>query len=234
MTPEYSNLQLFWYMGGFLLWGIAYGWLVFRIPKHRFVEIPVLAVCGNVTWEFLWGFVWHVEMMGQTLQWFYRLGCLLDVFILVCVFRWGMKQWTLPVFKRFFHPIVVTFLAFWLVFYWTFRNAGFDLPLGSNSAYVINTVMSALYIGLVLRLQDVSAFSWWIGWLKGTGTLMVTVFVFLTYPESRFTQALGITCALLDGTYLLVLRLRQKGHLAPPATAGQPLPSTRAAIARAS
>jgi len=216
MNDTYTDAQLFWYLGGFLLWGVAYAWLVFRIPKHRFVEIPVVAVCGNVTWEFLWGFVWKVEMMGETLQWFYRLGCLLDVFILGCVFRWGRKQWRLPVARRFFHPIVVATLAFWLVFYWTFKNAGFDLPLGSNSAYLINTVMSVAYIGLVLRLADVSVFSWWIGLLKGAGTLMVTVFVFLAYPESFFTQALGVTCAILDGTYLVILHLRQKGLLAPP------------------
>lgn len=234
MATDYTNFQLFWYLGGFLLWGVAYAWLVFRIPKHRFVEIPVFAVCGNVTWEFLWGFVWHVEMLGQTLQWFYRLGCLLDLFILVCVFRWGMKQWTLPTSRRFFHPIVVASLIFWTVFYWTFRGAGFDLPLGSNSAYLVNTVMSVLYIGLVLRLRDVSAFSWWIGWLKGSGTLMVTVFVFLTYPESLFTQALGVTCAFLDATYLTVLRLRKKGLLAPPIDQDASGSSTGAAIAHAS
>jgi hypothetical protein len=78
--------------------------------------------------------------------------------------------------------------------------------------------MSVLYIGLVLRMRDVSAFSSGIGWLKGLGTGMVTVFVFLAYPENAFVQTLGVLTALLDATYLVVLRLRQRGRLAPPLT----------------
>ena len=111
---HYTLWQMFWYLGGFLLWGVAYAILVVRIPRHEFVEIPFFAVCGNVTWEFLWGFVWHVEMLGGTLQWFYRLGCLLDVGILTCVFLYGSKQVSLPALKRSFAPIVVASLAFWL------------------------------------------------------------------------------------------------------------------------
>jgi hypothetical protein len=173
-------------------------------------------VCGNVTWEFLWGFVWKVEMMGGTLQWFYRLGCLLDVFILACVFVYGRKQVSLPALKRWFAPMVVASLAGWTLFYWTFKNQGYDLPLGSNSAYAINVVMSILYINLVLRVKDMHAFSADIGWLKGVGTGMVTVFVFLAYPENHFVQALGILTAILDGGYLALLALRKRGWLTPP------------------
>ena len=225
---EYSSAQLFWYLGGFLLWGIAYAWLVVRMPKHRYVEIPFFAVCGNVTWEFLWGFVWKVEMMGETLQWFYRGGCLLDLFILFCIFRWGAKQVSLPVLRQAFRPIVVASLAGWIAFYWSFRGAGYDLPLGSNSAYLVNVVMSVLYILLVLRSEDVAPFSFGIGLLKGLGTGMVTVFVFMTYPDNGFVQTLGIVCALLDAAYLVTLRLRQAGRLAPPAAADIAAASARA------
>jgi hypothetical protein len=213
----YTHAQLFFYLGGFLLWGVAYGLLVVRIPRTRFVEIPALAVCGNVTWEFLWGFVWKVEMMGETLQWFYRLGCVLDLGILYFVFRYGAEQVSLPVARRLFRPAIVAALAGWIAFYWTFRQQGYDLPLGSNSAYAINVVMSVLYISLALRVRDPVVFSTDIGWLKGLGTGMVTVFVFLAYPENRFVQALGVITALLDAAYLGVLALRRRGKLAPPA-----------------
>jgi hypothetical protein len=212
----YSELELFFYLGGFLLWGVAYGLLVVRIPRQRFVEIPFFAVCGNVTWEFLWGFVWKVEMLGETLQWFYRLGCVLDLGILAFLFRYGAKQVTLPVLRRHFHWLVVCSLAGWIAFYWTFRGQGYDLPLGSNSAYVVNVVMSILYIGLILRMRDTALFSIDIGLLKGIGTGMVTVFVFLAYPENRFVQTLGVITALLDAGYLVVLRQRQRGRFAPP------------------
>ena len=57
----YTNWELFWYLGGFLLWGFAYGVVLYKIWKHKFVEIPAVAVCGNLTWELLWGFVWPVR-----------------------------------------------------------------------------------------------------------------------------------------------------------------------------
>lgn len=216
MNDTYTEVQMLFYLIGFLLWGVAYGLLVVRIPRQGFVEIPFFAVCGNVTWEFLWGFVWKVEMLGETLQWFYRLGCVLDLFILACVFRYGAKQIALPVLRRWFRPIVVASLAGWIAFYWTFRQQGYDLPLGSNSAYIVNIVMSVLYIGLVLRMRDAALFSTDIGLLKGLGTGFVTVFVFLAYPENRFVQTLGVITALLDTAYMVVLKLRHRGRLAPP------------------
>jgi hypothetical protein len=155
-------------------------------------------------------------MLGSTLQWFYRLGCLLDVGILTFTFLYGAKQVSLPVLRHFFRPALLAGLAGWTAFYWTFRGQGYDLPLGSNSAYVVNIVMSTLYIGLALRTPDASLFGAAIGWLKGLGTGMVTVFVFLAYPENRFVQTLGVITALLDVTYLAVLHLRQRGRLAPP------------------
>jgi hypothetical protein len=216
MNDAYTPAQLFFYLVGFLLWGVAYGLVVVRIPRQRFVEIPFFAVCGNVTWEFLWGFVWKVEMLGETLQWFYRLGCFLDLFILAFVFKYGAKQVSLPVLRRWFRPIVVASLAGWIAFYWTFRAQGYDLPLGSNSAYAVNVVMSVLYITMTLRMRDVSVLSSDIGWLKGLGTGFVTVFVFLAYPENRFVQVLGVVTGALDALYLVVLRLRRQGKLAPP------------------
>jgi hypothetical protein len=212
----YTPFEMFWYLGGFLLWGVAYALLVPRMPRDRWVEIPFFAVCGNVTWEFLWGFVWHVEMMGATLQWFYRLGCVLDLFILACIFKYGAKQVSLPVLKRWFAPMVVASLCGWIVFYWTFREMGYDLPLGSNSAYLINVVMSILYIQMALRVREVTPFAMDIGWLKGLGTGMVTVFVFLQYPENTFVKALGILTAILDAGYMALLALRRRGYLAPP------------------
>ena len=213
---DYTAAELFFYLGGFLLWGVMYAILVVRMPRMRYVEIPFLAVCGNVTWEFLWGFVWKVEMMGSTLQWFYRLGCLLDVFLLACVFRWGAKQVMLPALRRVFPALVVAALAAWTAFYWTFKTQGYDLPLGSNSAYVVNVVMSLLYILLILQLKDVACFSMDIGLLKGLGTGMVTVFVFLKYPDNTFVQTMGVLTGILDAAYLGVLHLRQTGRLAPP------------------
>ncbi len=220
LASDYTFWQMFWYLGGFLLWGIAYAVVLVKIHKHKFVEIPAIAVCGNVTWEFLWGFVWEVDMFGGTLQWFYRLGCLMDMYILYSLFKYGHKQLQLEITKRFFKPILVFALLSWTGFYWTFVHQGYDLPLGSNTAYLVNLVMSTVYIGLILRMSDVSGFSVAAGWLKGLGTGMVTVFCFLTYPDNLFVQTLGCVCAVLDLTYMYTLHMRQAGKWAPQLLSG--------------
>jgi hypothetical protein len=37
---------------------------------------------------------------------------------------------------------------------------------------------------------------------------MVTVFVFMTYPDNTFVQALGVMSAMIDATYIVVLTRR--------------------------
>ena len=217
-TDVYTPIQLFFYLGGFLLWGIGYVLVIVRVVRTRFVEVPIFAVCGNVTWEFLWGF-YFANDMGLLLTWFYRLGALLDVYILVSVFRYGRKQLISEPVEKHFAPMVVGALIIWAALYVAFQRQGYDLPLGSNSAYLVNLVMSILYILLVLNLRDSKLLSIPIGWLKGLGTGMVTVFVFLAYPENLFVQVISIIVGVLDAIYMVLLYRRQRGHTGADAVA---------------
>ena len=38
---------------------------------------------------------------------------------------------------------------------------------------------------------------------------MVTVFVFITYPDNPFVQTMGIVCGVLDAVYMIVLYRRR-------------------------
>lgn len=207
-TDLYTPIQLFFYLGGFLLWGIGYVLVIRRIFRSKFVEVPVFAVCGNITWEFLWGFYFESNM-GLLLVWFYRLGALIDVGILVSVFLYGRKQLISEPVKRHFVPMVVFSLVMWTLLYLAFQKTGYDLPLGSNSAYLVNLVMSILYILLLLNLEDPYLLSKAIGWLKGVGTGMVTVFVFMVYPDNLFVQVISVIVGVLDAIYMVLLYRRQ-------------------------
>ena len=136
-TDLYTVPQLVFYLGGFALWGLAYGFVVWAAIRRQFVEVPAIAVCGNVTWEFLWGFVWTQDM-GRLLQFMYMAGCLLDIGILFYLFRYGHKQLTSPAVEKIFRPALVAALLGFAAFWYFFKTTGYDLPLGSNSAYLIN------------------------------------------------------------------------------------------------
>jgi hypothetical protein len=214
-TDVYTPAQLFFYLGGFLLWGIGYALVIRRIVKTRFVEVPVFAVCGNITWEFLWGFYFESDM-GLLLVWFYRLGALLDVGILISVFLYGRKQLISPAVSKHFVPMVIGALAIWTLLYLAFQKQGYDLPLGSNSAYLVNLVMSILYILLALNLKNPHLLSIPIGWLKGVGTGMVTVFVYLAYPDNLFVQVISVIVGVLDIIYMALL-YKLQAQTPPPA-----------------
>jgi len=205
-TTEYSSWELFWYVGGFLVWTPAYIAIIWWAVRRREVEIPVLAAIANVTWEFVWGFTVTVPM-GWGLQAVYRGAFLIDFFILVAVYLYGWKQTDLLVLRRWWPAVVTGILAAWVAFYVTFEQQAYDLPLGSNSAYIDNVMMSSLYLWYGLT-RDPRSLSTVAAWSKGLGTGMVTVFVFLAYPDNHFVQALGIIVALLDVGYLVVLRAR--------------------------
>jgi hypothetical protein len=213
-TQTYSFAQLFWYLGGFALWGLAYVFVVRNAFKYKYVEVPAMAVCGNITWEFLWGFVWWTQDMGRLLQYMYMAGCLLDVGILTLLFCYGEKQIVSPAIRKILKPSIVLAIAGWLPTWWFMRSMGYDLPLGSNSAYVINVIMSVLYLQLVFTCPDPKLLSMPVACLKRLGTLMVTVFCFLTY-DNPFTLTLGVICAILDGHYVVLLRRRLKGTWQP-------------------
>ena len=212
-TELYSNTELFWYLGGFAIWGLSYVYVVRNALRYRYVEIPAMAVCGNITWELLWGFFWTVDM-GRLLQWMYRGGCLLDVGILLMLWRYGDKQVASPALRKILRPSIVFALLAWLPTWWFMRAMGYDLPLGSNSAYVINVVMSALCLQLVFTTADAKLLSLEVAWTKGLGTGFVTVFCFLKY-DNPFTLTLGVICAILDSVYTVLLWRRLRGTWQP-------------------
>lgn len=212
-TSTYTGWELFWYVGGFLVWTPAYVAIIWRARTRQEVEIPVLAAIANVTWEFVWGFTVTVPM-GWGLQAVYQLAFVIDFFILVAVFRYGWKQTDLLLLRRWWPAVVVALIAAWGAFYVTFQRQGYDLPLGSTSAYLDNVMMSSLYLWFGLT-RSVATLSIVAAWSKGIGTGMVSVFVFLVYPEDRFVQVLAVIVGVLDALYLIVLRARTRHGWTP-------------------
>ena len=206
-TDAYSGWQIFWYAGGFLAWTPAYVAIIYRAIKRRQLEIPVVAAVGNVTWELLWGFAYDTNM-GTGLDIIYKGAFVIDVLIFWAVIKFGADQIRSVELRKYFPLFVGALVVGWLVFYATLKDSGYDLPLGSTSAYLDNIEMSALYLWLGLTLVDPQRLSRVVAWSKGLGTGMVTVFVFMTYPENSFVKGLGVMSAIIDATYIVVLTRR--------------------------
>src|SRR5690242_13186413 len=114
-TDLYSRTEIFLYVGGFLAWTPAYVAIVVRCIRRKELEMPVVAVIGNLTWELLWGFFYRVDM-GWGLQGIYMGAFILDLAIFAVLVRHGAKQIRTPEVRRYF-PLFVAMLAVgWMLF----------------------------------------------------------------------------------------------------------------------
>jgi hypothetical protein len=189
---------------GVLFWVYVYAELIYRSFKDKFVEMPVFIACGNIIWEFLWGFVIYEEM-GLILEWGYRLAFVLDAFIFYNVIRYGQKQFSISMSREMYYLLLASITSGWGLLIYTFQINQYDLFTGSNSAYILNLFISCLYPVLYLKMGNQKLFSFGIAWTKWIGTAFFTAFLFLYFPNQPFVLALGVLVFLADLLYFVII-----------------------------
>jgi CheY-like chemotaxis protein len=218
-TTDYSYTELAIALTGSVLWILSYLLLVKDAIKNKFVEIPFFAVCGNLAWEFLFAFVFVDYInLGQIYIWGYQAWFLIDIAIVILLFMYGKKQVQSNFLKKYFRlfvPLLIVFYGF-LLYFWIsmgFDNTPFDAPhkigrhmspviLGATSAFILNLVISTLYIRLFLRKGDLYPFSFWNGVFRWSGTALFTVLFHLIDPGNMIVTTLGILIFFCDLIYL--------------------------------
>ncbi len=204
---DYTVTQHIFFALGCLLWVFTYIIVIRGIKKNDFIDIPLIAVTANFAWEFLWSFVFITDM-GSLYMWGYRIWFFLDCFIVFGLFRDGYKQIGIAALRDKSKLIIAFGIACWVLMLYNYIK-NYDFPVSHNgvySGYIINVMMSALYIPMLLRLGDSQQFSKWAGWLKGVGTLLITVFCVFKYNDGFLLSMCAVT-ALLDAVYIyLVMR----------------------------
>ncbi|TGK59346.1 hypothetical protein EHQ27_00920 [Leptospira wolffii] len=210
--PEYFGRYTLWenvfLLLGVVFWAYMYAVLMIEPFKKKFVEMPVFIACGNIIWEFLWGFVFQ-EPMGVILLWGYRLGFFLDIFIFYHVIRFGKKQISLPISDGGYRLLLLVLVVSWGALIYTFHQGGYDLFTGSNSAYILSVIISGLYPILFLKMSDARLFSYPVAWAKFLGNLFFTIFIFLYFPEQHFVQTLGAIGTVADVYYVWIFKRRK-------------------------
>lgn len=202
---DYTILQHVFFALGCLLWVVTYIIVISAIRRKQFVEIPVVAVSANFAWEFLWSFFFITDM-GLLYVWGYRIWFFLDCFIFLGLLHYGYKQMALPQFRSIAKPLTVALLAAWIfMLYFYIRN--YDYPISHNGAYsgyILNVMMSALYIPAFLTYGKTLPFNTLAAWCKGIGTLFITVFCFLRYDD-WFLLSMCVVTTLLDASYIYAI-----------------------------
>lgn len=216
---SYTASQLIIYGVGCFGWVIFYAVVVREIIRNKFVEIPAPSVVTNISWEFVWSFLFSPDM-GVVFVWGYRVWFVLDIFITYSLFKYGDKQVNNPLLKKYFRPAVAVGIPIWILGIYFFVRQGYDTPTGLISGYILNVIIAALYILLILRHPRLSDFSYIVAWSKMLGTAIASVFCFIALPDKHLLLVMCVTCFVLDSTYIAVFHWRHRHPEAVPMPLG--------------
>jgi hypothetical protein len=190
-------------VGSGVLWTITYLLIIRRGFLDRTYGMPLVALCANLSWEFIFSFLFPHGPLQRPVNvvWFS-----LDLIILYQLLRYGPREFA-RLSKKLFYAIVALGLcmAFLAVLFITLEFEDFD---GAYSAFAQNLMMSVLFIAMLysrgsLRGQSLSIA---LGKTGGT-TLASAAFLFFSvgYEGSVLLPFLYGSILLFDLLYVAMV-----------------------------
>jgi hypothetical protein len=181
-----------------IFWSIAYLLIIKRGYQDKAGGMPLAALCLNISWEFLFSFVF----IPHSVQWMINAAWfILDLVIVVQYLRYERARkpadWSAPFFYAAFVSILATAFLTVLLVTREFSNAG-----GYYTAFGQNLLMSILFIRMLLDRKDLAAQSLYIGAAKMLGTLCASLTVFLLIPDSTLTVFFAWAILFFDLAYV--------------------------------
>jgi hypothetical protein len=192
-----------------IFWTITYLLIIKRGFQDKACGMPMAALCLNISWEFLFSFVFIPNPVQRAINiaWF-----VLDLAIVIQYLRYERARraadWSASFFYAAFAAILAT--AFFTVL---LATREFSNPGGYYTAFGQNLLMSILFIRMLLDRKDLAGQSLYIGAAKMLGTLCVSVTVFLIIPGSTLTVFFAWSILFFDLAYigLYILKSRRLG-----------------------
>lgn len=210
----YTVTQLSFLFAGTLLWNIAYFIIIRNAIRYKKMEMPFLAVCSNIAWEFAWAFLLYTDL-GALFEWGLRVWFLMDVGIFYYTVKYGTGQMTKDLFGKKFLPFLLLLVAWWIPVFYFFEIEGLDTKMGTTSAYLITVVMGALFVYNAARKAPGLIATKSVAWLMFLGNTTMSVFVFLHHPEAHFVQLLCVAVFVLNIIYIVQVSRKNNTNLSP-------------------
>ena len=215
------NLLLMLICLGEGLWIIAYILIIRQGFQERSYGVPLTAIALNYTWEFLYAFVWPPSCW--VLCWLRYGWFLLDSIIVVQLFLYGRKEQNIPDLRNNFVACVISVFLLAGVGHWTFHHTFGDVT-GEKAAYIINFVMSILFVLTASTRPDAHGLSYGAAWVKMVGTAVLALLSALSFSSKplktqSFMIYLFVSIFLIDILYIYVLGKKLHHPSQLPATA---------------
>lgn len=201
-TAAYTPWQIALFTIGALLWVVVYLITIGRLVTLRYLSIPFIAVTLNFGTEITTA-IFFVPDMGSALVIAYWAWMVLDVFIVIGLFRYGRAQIRSPFLQTRFRMLMAIWIPLLFVVQANFILR-YDLPMAPLISFIINLVMSVAFIGLFFVPGKVAP-SKLIGWCKFIGTGIIGVMFYTKYPDNAALTSLYVAVAAVDAYYVYLL-----------------------------
>ncbi|WP_027002369.1 hypothetical protein [Hugenholtzia roseola] len=205
---DYTLLQQSFFILDTLFWLVVYVLVEYKAQKYKYVGIPAMALAANIGWEFVWSWV-LVTDLGELFVWGARLWFFFDVLLFYRLMQYGDKQISNFFLKKYFKLWVSLAVVMWAALIYTF-TVQFGDPIGGTTGYILNLMMSILFIVLFLSNPKEKALSLGIAWCKMIGTVLIVISFWVGAGEFPFVTVIGIATFLIDLCYIALLSNRQK------------------------
>lgn len=211
-----------------VFWLIAYILIIYRGFKDRSYGMPIVALCGNLAWELIFGLgiesgcpaSWS-SCPGTVIQVRNFIWLLFDFVILYTVLKYGRHYFT-GALQRFFTPIVIGGIGvafvliytiiqeFWIRNIWGVAIDGqvpefLSLRVQGGSYYTgfgLNMMMSILFVFMMMRRNSVEGQSVYIAISKWLGSLAAYGFMLADGIQTPVVNVLYAVVFVFDVFYV--------------------------------
>lgn len=213
----YNLYQIITLTAGMVIWTYLYVYLAYRGFKTKFVQMPAILACGNIVWEFLWGFIFQSK---------YEVGVmigvgsafLIDLSIFYAIWRYGAAHIKEPFLSKNLRILTIFGVLIWGIIWWSFKMQGMDTDGGGTSGNILNAVIAVFWVYQLFIIPDLKLMSSRLGWAKLLADIPIALFMMSVFPHKQFAFLITWISVLFDIIYLVVYYQRKNGKLIFAAT----------------
>lgn len=166
-------------LGGGFFWSLTYILIIRRGFLDRTYGMPMVGLCANLAWEFIFTLVLpHVKPYIYT-NWAWLL---LDIVIFAQFVKFGRSEFPNPSTMRFCLMVLATLIVSFCAV--LFISIEFDDTYhGAYAAFGSNLMMSILFVTMLSRRNRVRGQSIYIAISKMLGSVLVSLAFLLSTPD---------------------------------------------------
>jgi hypothetical protein len=198
-----SPLQFFIWTGVVtgIFWTATYILIIVRGFQDRTYGMPPAAMCANLSWEFVFGFVQPIPVPQVFVN---RAWFVFDLVLLAQYLRYWRTDYPANLARRWFLPTLALTLvtAFGLVL---LTSREFNDRYGQYPAFGQNLMMSILFITMLLRRDSLLGQGFYIALFKMLGTIVSSLGFSVFEPRLMLLNFLYVTIFVFDAIYLVAV-----------------------------